>query len=140
MSFLGTFNHNLDAKGRLFIPARFREELGEEFVLFKSPDKCIFIYSNASFDELIEQVRNNSDTAEGRMQQRQFFLSAMNVSIDKQGRFTVPQDFIEYGGLKTEVVLMGSANRIELWDKAEFDKMNSFSANSSVNSYPRIRY
>ncbi len=105
----GTYQHTLDAKGRLFIPARFRENIGEEFVLFKSPDKCIYIYDNANFEKLVDQVKMLSRTPKEREMQRHFFASAITVTMDKQGRFTVPQDFIDYASLGTEVVLTGEA-------------------------------
>ncbi len=140
MYYLGTFFHTLDAKGRLFVPARFRENLGEEFVLFKSPDKCISIYDNANFEKLIDQVKMLSRTPKEREMQRRFFASAVTVTMDKQGRFTVPQDYIEYASLGTEVVLTGEANRLEIWSKASHDAREAAAAALSPEDYPEIIY
>ncbi len=140
MYYLGTFFHTLDAKGRLFIPARFRENIGEEFVLFKSPDKCIYIYDNANFEKLVDQVKMLSRTPKEREMQRHFFASAITVTMDKQGRFTVPQDFIDYASLGTEVVLTGEANRLEIWSKAAHDAREAAAAELTPEDYPEIIY
>ena len=140
MHYLGTFYHTLDAKGRLFVPARFREKLGEEFVLFKAPDKCLYIYDNDGFDKLIEQVTMLSRTAEGRNQQRTFFDAAFTVTMDKQGRFTVPQKFIEYANLGSEVVITGEATRLEIWSKEAYDARIAASEDLPPEAYPEIYY
>lgn len=140
MYYLGTFFHTLDAKGRLFIPARFRESIGDEFVLFKSPDKCIFIYDNSHFEKLVEQVEMLSSTPEEREMQRRFFRAAMTVTMDKQGRFTVPQSFIEHASLGTEVVITGESNRLEIWNKQAFDEREAADAGLTSADFPKIRY
>ena len=140
MHYLGTFFHTLDAKGRVFVPARFRENIGEEFVLFKSPDKCIAIYDNANFDKLIDQVKMLSRTPQEREMQRRFYASAITVNMDKQGRFTVPQDYIDYAGLGAEVVITGEANRLEIWSKSAHDAREAASAALSPEDYPEIIY
>lgn len=140
MHYLGTFNHTLDAKGRLFIPARFRESLGEEFVLFKSPDRCLSVYDNESFDELVEQVKRSAVGREGREKARNFFGAALTVTMDKQGRFTVPQDFIDYAGLETDVVITGEANRLEIWKKDAPEITRMQSPDLTEDDYPEIIY
>ena len=140
MLYLGTFFHTLDAKGRVFVPARFRESLGEEFVLFKSPDKCISIYDNDNFQKLIDQVSQQSRTAAEREKQRNFFLSALTVSMDKQGRFTIPQSFIEFASLGSEVAITGEANRLEIWSKEAYDARAAAAANLTTEDYPDIIY
>lgn len=140
MHYLGTFKHTLDAKGRLFIPARFREKLGEEFVLFKSPDKCLSIYDNEEFDKLVEQVKKTAVNKEGREKARNFYAAALTVNMDKQGRFTVPQDFIDYASLGTDVIITGEANRLEVWrnDAPEINRVNS--EELTENDFPEIIY
>ena len=140
MHYLGTFFHTLDAKGRLFVPARFREQLGEEFVLFKAPDKCISIYDNDNFNKLIDQVKMLSRTPKERAMQRLFFDAAVTVTMDKQGRFTVPQDYIDYASLGTEVVLTGEANRLEIWSKEAHDARMAAAENLTPEDYPEIIY
>lgn len=140
MHYLGTFNHTLDAKGRLFVPARFREALGESFVLFKSPDRCLSIYDNENYDKLVEQVKMCSDTPAGRRSQSIFFRSSLSVSLDKQGRFTIPQDYISFASLETDVVLIGCSNRLEIWSKAEDDRRLAEMADVTAEDYPAIFY
>lgn len=138
MFYLGTFNYTLDAKGRLFIPARFRENIGDEFVLFKSPDRCISIYDNANFEKLVEQVQRDSNTSEGRERQRTFFSAALTVTQDKQGRFTMPQDFIDFAGLGSEVSIVGEANRLEIWNRQTHEARNTAAVTAA--DYPQIYY
>lgn len=138
--YLGKFEHTLDPKGRLFIPARFRDTIGDEFVIFKSPDRCIAIYDNENFSELVEQVRACTVTAEDRRKSRIFFDACLTVAKDKQGRFTMPKDFIEYANLETDVVIVGEANRLEVWS-AEADKARrSCERELTAEDYPTIRY
>lgn len=140
MFYLGTFKHTLDAKNRLFIPARFRESIGSEFVLFKSPDRCISIYDNDAFEKLIEQVSMLTDTAEGRKQAKMLTRSATTVLQDKQGRFTVPADYVKYASLGNEVVITGEANRLEIWSKEAYEAQQAEMENASAEDYPQIRY
>lgn len=140
MFYLGTFFHTLDAKNRLFIPARFREHVGTEFVLFKSPDKCISIYDNETFEGLLKQVSTLTDTPEGRRQAKYLTHSAVTTLQDKQGRFTVPVDFIAYASLSTDVVITGEANHLEIWSKKAYDAQTAEMTNASADDYPRIRY
>ena len=140
MYYLGTFFYTLDAKGRLFIPARFRENIGDEFVLFKSQDKCISIYDNANFEKLVDQVKMLSRTQREREMQRRFFAAAVTVTMDKQGRFTVPQDFIDHAGLGTEVVITGEANRLEIWSKEAHEAREAAAVDLGPEDYPEIIY
>ena len=140
MYYLGRFEHTLDAKGRLFVPARFRDTIGEDFVLFKSPDKCISMYDNESFAVLIEQVRKQSGTAEERRRARVFFDSAVTVTLDKQGRFTVPKDFIEYAGLETDVVIVGGANKLEIWSVEADRERREYEGRLTPDDFPEIIY
>ena len=140
MLYLGTFFHTLDAKGRVFIPARFRENIGEEFVLFKAPDKCISIYDTSNFEKLVDQVKMLSRTPKERNMQRHFYDSALTVNMDKQGRFTLPQDFIEHASLGTEVVITGAANRLEIWSKAAYEERVAAAADLTPEDYPEIIY
>lgn len=140
MFYLGTFFHKLDAKNRLFIPARFRESIGAEFVLFKSPDKCISIYDNKTFEGLLEQVSRLTDTAEGRRQAKFLTHAAVTTLQDQQGRFTVPEDFIAYAALGRDVVITGEANRLEIWSKEAYDAQNAEMSSACAEDYPKIFY
>lgn len=140
MFYLGKFNHTLDSKNRLFVPARFREKLGADFVLFKMPDDCLALYDSENFEKLIEQVYEMSESEESREAQRNFFDGALSVTQDKQGRFTVPQDFIEYASLGEEVLILGVADRLEIWNKERYEKARQASGENQKRAMPNIRY
>lgn len=139
MSYLGVFFHNIDSNNRLVMPSGFREKMGQEFVLFKSPDGCVSVYDAETFDGLLEQVRKLTNTPEGRMQARTFTRAAKTVTQDKQGRFTVPADYIEFASLQDGVVITGEGNRLEIWSQAEYEKQNSGEV-FVPSAYPQIFY
>ncbi len=140
MFYLGKFNHTLDSKNRLFIPARFREKLGADFVLFKMPEDCLALYDSESFEKLIEQVYEMSESEESREEQRNFFDGALSVTQDKQGRFTLPIDFIEYANLGEEVLIVGVADRLEIWNKERYESARKATAENTKRAMPKIRY
>lgn len=140
MFYLGKFIHTLDSKNRLFVPARFREKLGADFVLFKMPDECLALYDSANFEKLIEQVYEQSETEESREAQRNFFDGSLSVAQDKQGRFTVPQDFIDYANLGEEVIILGAANRLEIWNKEKYEESRQSAGENKKRAMPNIRY
>lgn len=121
MAFLGEFKHNIDPKNRVFIPAKYREGLGDSFVVCKAPEKCLFIYSNEAWDELSAEISNMPPSPQTRQIQREIFRNAVNVEPDKQGRITINAKLVEYAGLKQEAVIVGSGKRIELWDADEWE-------------------
>ncbi|NLA76267.1 MAG: division/cell wall cluster transcriptional repressor MraZ [Clostridiales bacterium] len=124
MSFYGDFQHNIDQKKRLFIPAQFRDDLGESFMLCKSPDtyKCIYAYTNERWEEICEELHNLPPSEAARQQQRFALVGAMRVEPDKQGRITIGQKLCDYAGLEREVVIFGSGHRIEIWDAAKWEQ------------------
>ena len=138
--YISTFEHTRDAKGRIFVPARYRETLGEEFVLFRSPDKCIFIYDYEEFQKIVDQVKEKSRTAEEREKQRNFFDAAYPVTMDKQGRFTMPQEFAKYASLETNIVIKGRANRMEIWSKEVLDARGKAPENLTEADFPDVSY
>lgn len=140
MFYLGKFNHTLDSKNRLFVPARFREKLGSDFVLFMMPDPCLALYDSDNFEKLIEQVYEMSESEESREAQRNFFDGALSVTQDKQGRFTVPQDFIEYASLGEEVFILGVADRLEIWNKERYEELRQAKGEDNKRVMPNIRY
>lgn len=121
MAFLGEFNHNIDPKNRVFIPSKFRDALGDSFVLCKAPDKCLFIYSNEAWDELSAEISNLPPSPQARQIQRDIFRNAVNVEPDKQGRITINAKLVEYAGLKQNAVIVGAGKRIEIWDADEWE-------------------
>lgn len=114
--FTNQYNHSIDAKNRLFIPAKFREHLGEDFIIIKGPEKCLYIYDQETFDELGRQFASSHD----RKTQRAFFGHASTKTPDKQGRITLEPNLVEYAELKKDAVLVGSGRRIEIWAAENF--------------------
>ena len=116
--FMGEYNHTIDAKGRLIIPAKFREPLGEEFVLTRGLDGCLYIYPMDEWEAFEEKLRalplTNKDA---RAFSRFFVAGATTCELDKQGRILVPATLREFAGLNKDVVLTGNLTRIEVWSK-----------------------
>ncbi|MBQ8663258.1 MAG: division/cell wall cluster transcriptional repressor MraZ [Eubacterium sp.] len=116
--FMGEYNHTVDTKGRLIIPAKFREALGEEFVVTKGLDGCLFIYSEEEWKNIEEKFRNTPlTTRDARKFSRFFFAGAATCELDKQGRILIPAVLREFAGLEKDVVLAGVFNKIEIWSK-----------------------
>ena len=130
--FMGEYNHTIDAKGRLIIPSKFRELLGEEFVLTKGLEGCFYIFpweERKAFEEKLRALPLTNKNA--RTFTRFFVAGATNCELDKQGRILVPQTLREFAGLEKDVVLTGNLNRIEVWSKekwsenCDYDDMDS---------------
>ena len=123
MQAIGTFRHTLDAKSRMAMPAQFRDELGESFIIMKGPDKCLFVYDQEGYNVIAEQLARKSATSDDRNKQRKRFSGAFKPEMDKQGRFVLQQDLIVHAGLKKDVVVFGCNNRIEIWDAEAWDAL-----------------
>ncbi len=115
--FLGEYHRTIDNKGRIFIPAKFREDLIKGIVISKGFDeKCLFLFSKESWNRLEEKIMANK-IAERSIQgfSRWFFSSATEETMDQQGRTRIPQNLIEYAGLKKDIVMVGVSDRAEIW-------------------------
>ena len=129
--FMGRYNHTIDPKGRLSIPSRYREVLGEEFVVSKGMDGCLFAYANEEWKAFEEKLTTLPlINPEARAFARFFLSGAQYVTIDKQGRILMPQDLREFAGLEKDVVLAGMGSRIEIWS---LDKWNENNAQVDIN-------
>ena len=127
MMFMGEYNHTIDAKGRLIVPSKFREALGDTFVVTKGLDGCLFVYDNEEWQAFEEKLRSLSITNKEARQFARFFLAgAAEVEVDKQGRILVPNILREFAQISKDVVLIGVASRIEIWSKERFEGMASF--------------
>ncbi len=114
--FMGTYEHTIDEKGRLIIPSRFREELGDTFVVTKGLDNCLFVYPMNEWRQLEEKLKALPFTrADARAFVRFFFSGAAECSLDKQGRVVVPANLREYARLDREAVIIGVSSRVEIW-------------------------
>ena len=121
--FMGEYNHTIDPKGRLIIPAKFREALGDEFVVTKGLDGCLFVYANTEWNNFEEKLRTLPLTNKNARQFTRFFLAgAAACEVDKQGRILIPQVLREFAKLEKDVVLVGVASRIEIWSKEVWEE------------------
>lgn len=128
--FLGEYQHTLDAKYRMIMPAKFREALGERFVITKGLDKCLFVYAEPDFEALHEKIKTLPVTDEAvRRFVRFFFGGATESAPDAGGRVMMPQNLREYASIKKDIVSIGVSNRIEIWGRENWSAYNDSSNN-----------
>ena len=131
--FMGEYNHIIDAKGRLIIPARFRELLGEEFILTKGLDGSLSIYPMDAWEAFETKLRALPLTNKNARTFTRFFVAgATNCELDRQGRILVPQTLREFAGLEKEVVLTGNLDRIEIWSKEKWSENCNYDDMDSI--------
>lgn len=120
--FMGEFQHNVDTKGRIIVPSKFREELGENFVLTRGLDKCLFAYPMNEWKILEEKLKQLPLTKkDARAFTRFFFSGAVECEVDKQGRINIPQPLRRYADLEKECVVIGVSNRVEFWSDTNWE-------------------
>ena len=124
--FMSQYNHTVDTKGRLIIPSKFREILGEEFVVTKGMDGCLFAYANDDWKVFEEKLTSLPITNKDARKFARFFLAgAASVEVDKQGRILIPSHLREFGELEKDVVLVGVGSRIEIWNREKWEAENA---------------
>lgn len=124
--FIGEFQHTLDSKGRLIMPSKFREDLGEKFVLTKGLDNCLFVYPMdewRNFEEKLKTLPISSRDARAFI--RFFFSGATECELDRQGRILLPANLRGHAKIEKDVVIIGVSTRVEIWSKEEWDRYNS---------------
>ena len=120
--FLGTHTPRLDEKGRLFLPAKYRDELARGLVLTKGQERCLYVFPESEFGRIAEALRTAPVAAKAvRDYSRVFFASASDEMPDKQGRVTLPAALREYAGLQRDCVVIGANTRLEIWDSAAWE-------------------
>ena len=120
---MGEFHHNIDDKGRLIIPSKFRSELGERFIITKGLDKCLFVYSMNEWNKIIEKLSNLQFTKKNvRAFERAFIGGASTIEFDRQGRINITSPLVHYANISKECVIIGVNERLEIWSKEEFEK------------------
>lgn len=125
--FMGEYNHTVDTKGRLIVPSKFRELPGDEFVVTKGLDGCLFVYSGDEWKLMETKFREVSQfSKEARKFARFFFAGAATCEVDKQGRVLLPANLREFAGIEKEVVLAGVVNHIEIWNKDRWQDTNEY--------------
>lgn len=141
--FFGTYTPRLDDKGRIFLPAKFRDELAEGLVITRGQERCLYVWSMEEFGKLTERMRQQpvGDRA-ARDYVRMFFAGASDETPDKQGRITVPQMLRDYASLTRDCVVIGAMNRIEIWDAAAWqaysDQQEQAFSDLSEDVFPTV--
>lgn len=121
---MGEYHHNIDDKGRIIIPSKFRYELGEKFIITKGLDECLFIYPKNEWENIISKLKTLPFTKkDARTFMRFFISSATECEFDKQGRINITSPLADYAGLTKECVVIGVNDRIEIWAKERFNQM-----------------
>ena len=132
--FLGEFEHSIDDKGRLAIPARFRPALDDGLFITRGLDRCLVIWDGDSWRRMAERVRDlNPWQADARRMQRHFFSGAVQAQPDKLGRVVIPQYLRAYAGLEGDVVVVGLADRVEVWARGEWERERSQAERDSAD-------
>ena len=125
--FMGEYNHTIDTKGRLIIPSKFRELLGEQFVVTRGLDGCLFLFPMNEWQAYEEKLRKLPMADKNARAFSRFFTAGATLcDIDKQGRALIPATLREFAKIDKDVILAGLLNRIELWSKERYDEMNTF--------------
>jgi MraZ protein len=121
--FLGTHSPRLDDKGRMILPAKFREELKEGVVVTRGQERCLYVFPVAEFARLAEQLRQAPVTSKQARDYLRVFLSgASDEAVDGQGRITIPAQLRGYAGLSRDCAVIGAGQRVEIWDAAAWDE------------------
>jgi len=120
---MGEYHHNLDEKKRLIIPSKFREEIGEKFVVTRGLDGCLFVYSLSEWEKIINKLKTLPFTKKDARSFMRFFLSAASIcEFDKQGRINLLNSLIEYAKIQKECVIIGVNDRLEIWALERFNE------------------
>ena len=119
--FLGTHTPKLDEKGRLILPAKYRDELADGLVITRYQERCLAIWPTETFEEMVVAGGRASTTKDGRDYQRMLASGASAETPDRQGRFTIPAHLRSYAGLDKDCVVVGAINRVEVWDLAAWE-------------------
>ncbi len=123
--FIGEYNHTIDTKGRLIVPSKFREALGDEFVVTKGLDGCLFVYPMEEWTAFTDKLKDLPLTKKDARQFSRFFLAgAASCEVDKQGRILIPSVLREFAGLEKDAVLVGVSSRIEIWSRSNWEKIS----------------
>ena len=131
--FIGEFHHTIDDKGRIIIPSKFREKLGNQFIITRGIDNCLFVYSYDDWMNITNKLSSLPFTKRDARVFNRFFLSgATDVELDKQGRVNISSPLISYANLTKDCVIIGAGDRLEIWAKESWDNFfNSTKDNMS---------
>ena len=120
---MGEFHHNIDDKGRLIIPSKFRYELGEKFVVTRGLENCLFVYSLEEWAKIVSRLKTLPFTNKDARNFTRFFLSgAVECEFDRQGRINITSPLVSYAGLVKECIIIGVNDHLEIWDSKAFEE------------------
>ncbi len=120
---IGEFHHNIDDKGRIVIPTKYREELGNEFIITRGIEKCLYVYSYQEWEKLVNKLNTLPFTKrDARTFSRSFFSGATVCEFDKNGRINITSPLVSYADLKHECVIIGVNDRLEIWSRDGFQE------------------
>jgi MraZ protein len=129
--FMGEYHHTIDEKGRIIIPSKFREDLGEKFIITRGIENCLFVYSLSSWEKITNKLESLPFTKKDARQFVRFFLSgATTAEFDKQGRVNITSPLISYANLQKDCVVIGTGDRLEIWSQEDW---NAFFDSASSN-------
>lgn len=129
--FMGEYQHSVDDKGRMIVPAKFRELLGSAFIMTRGLDQCLFIYPLSEWQVLEQKLKALSlMKSDARAFTRFFFSGAVECELDKQGRVNIPNNLREHAKLDKDCILIGVSNRVEIWGKESWDTYSRQSEDS----------
>ena len=133
--FMGEFHHNLDEKNRLIIPSKFRDELGNKFVVTRGLEECLFVYSLNEWNKIVEKLRSLPFTnKDARTFMRMFLSGATECELYPNGRIVIPANLISYCSLTKEAIILGVSERLEIWAE---DKYEEF-FNSNIDKFSDV--
>lgn len=120
--FIGEYHHTIDEKGRIIIPAKFREELGNNFIITRGIENCLFVYSEENWAKITDKLNSLPFTKKDARTFNRFFMSgATNVELDKQGRVNISKPLIDYASLLKDCVIIGTGDRLEVWSQESWE-------------------
>ncbi len=132
---MGEYQHSIDDKGRIIIPAKFREDLGEKFIVTRGLDNCLFVYPLVQWKVLEEKIKElPTSHADTRAFVRMFFSGAVEAELDKQGRVVIPQHLREHARIERDAYVIGVSTKVEIWSKESWENYS----NQAQQSYEAI--
>jgi len=123
--FMGEFHHTIDSKGRLIVPSKVRDDLGEQFIVTRGLEGCLFIYPKEEWNYIIQKYKDLPDTKDRRYFMRIFLSGATSCELDKQGRMNIPGPLVEYATLEKDCIVIGVDERLEVWSKTRWEEFIS---------------
>lgn len=120
--FLGEYNHSIDPKNRVIVPVKFREQLGDKFIVSIGLDGCLFLMTTEAWDEKLSALMKLNTSFEQRQLVRYFSHNSSECETDKAGRILIPLNLVKMAGLKKDVVLSGAGDKVEIWSKEKYDE------------------